>query len=391
MPTSLPESCEPTLAVLHVAREPHTGVWSVIKTLAIAQQSAGAAVHLGLFLTPNWPYQDELAHLGVPYFTGTSPAVFGTAAFLYHTLCAGRLKPWIAHIRQTHPASPLALHFHNAWLSGAFVSARLAASGIHQIATFHGIAGQAQLRRQPVRRFIHRAWAQRLLRAKCSLTSVDAQSLETAHELFGVPPSEFHVIPNGVRTLDLPGRLPLGNRPLTVGFVGVIDEPKGWRLVAEAVEALNTEGVPISLFIAGRGPEEGRARLWCEERPRFAHFLGYTPDAARSLMPSLDVFCLPSRTEGLPMAMMEAMAAGAVVIATAVGGIPAVIQDGCNGFIVRRSAAEIRFVIARLAADPRLLAHTSSEAIRTIAEKYTCERIAQSYLSLYRTRYMGAL
>jgi glycosyltransferase involved in cell wall biosynthesis len=114
------------------------------------------------------------------------------------------------------------------------------------------------------------------------------------------------------------------------------------------------------------------------------------PDAGSNLMPTLDVFCLPSRTEGLPMAMMEAMAAGAVVVATAVGGIPAVIQDGRNGFIVQRGAAQISSVIGRLAADPRLLASASLEAIRTISEKYTCERVAQLYLDLYRTTYTAA-
>ena len=384
-----PKARETPLVVLHVARAPHTGVWSVIKTLATAQQSAGAVVYLGLFLPLDWPYHDELAHLGVPFFTGTSPGIFGTAAFAYHTLRPGCLRSWIAQVQRTHPGALVAVHYHNAWLSGAFLSPRLSASSVRQIATFHGVAGQSQLCKQPVRRFIHRAWAQRLLRAKCILTSVDTQNLETARELFGLPPTEFHIIPNGVRTLPMPRRRPLENGLLTVGFVGIIDEPKGWRLAADAVEALNTEFVGVSLVIAGRGPEESLARRWCEDRPRFSRFLGYVPDAGRNLMPSLDVFCLPSRTEGLPMAMMEAMAAGAVVIATGVGGIPAIIQDGRNGFIVRRNATEIRTLITRLVANPRLLSDISSEAIRTITEKYTCERIAKRYMDLYRTPYMG--
>jgi hypothetical protein len=199
-----PKARETPLVVLHVARAPHTGVWSVIKTLATAQQSAGAVVYLGLFLPLDWPYHDELAHLGVPFFTGTSPGIFGTAAFAYHTLRPGCLRSWIAQVQRTHPGALVAVHYHNAWLSGAFLSPRLSASSVRQIATFHGVAGQSQLCKQPVRRFIHRAWAQRLLRAKCILTSVDTQNLETARELFGLPPTEFHIIPNGVRTLPMP-------------------------------------------------------------------------------------------------------------------------------------------------------------------------------------------
>ena len=371
------------MIIIHVAREPYTGVWSIMKALAEAQQAAGASVHLGLFLTPTWPYHEELTKGSIPYWMAPTPAVFGTAAFVFHTVFLSPLNSWIARVQRTSPGETIVLHFHNAWLSGAFVSQRIARDGIRQIVTFHGFAGQGALRVQPIRRTIHRALAGKLLKANCILTSVDAKNPIAVEELLGISRNAFHVIPNGV-SIPIYQRRPFqSGLPLNVGHVGLLVEEKGWRITAEAVSLLYRSGIPVSLTIAGFGPDEGRVREWCTRHSEFARFLGSVPDAANRVIPELDVLVLPSQLEGLPMVILESMAAGVVVLATPVGGVPSLIQDGVNGILITRDSSDIAARIQQLALDQELVQAIGAEAAGTVVREFTIDKVRSRYQLLY--------
>jgi len=79
--------------------------------------------------------------------------------------------------------------------------------------------------------------------------------------------------------------------------------------------------------VAGEGPL--RAALEAEADPRQVSFLGFVPDIG-TVLAAADVLALPSRTEGLPMAALEAMAAGLPVVASAVGSLPELLADGAG-------------------------------------------------------------
>jgi colanic acid/amylovoran biosynthesis glycosyltransferase len=121
-----------------------------------------------------------------------------------------------------------------------------------------------------------------------------------------------------------------GNRLL---FVGRLATAKGLAILLQAVSILDG----VTLEIAGDGPErrmlEELAReLTISDRTKF---LGYqSPGQVRDLLKRADVFVLSSFAEGLPVVLMEAMAAGVPVVATRIAGIPELVQDGHNGLLV---------------------------------------------------------
>jgi glycosyltransferase involved in cell wall biosynthesis len=229
--------------------------------------------------------------------------------------------------------------------------------------------------------------AQRCVKEGCRLTAVDQPSIASADELFNLDPGSFTVVPNGVAgTQSFRSPAEHEKSPLRVGFVGLVQEGKGWHIAAEAVERVRQGGAKVSFVIAGSGPEADLARKWCEHRSDYAKYLGHVSAPDRTLMPRLDVLCLLSHVEGLPMVILEAMATGAVVISTPVGGVPAVIDHGRNGYLVDRTSDSVSACLSRLAKDRQCLADLSRNAILKIQSFYTLESISEQYDRVYFSR-----
>src|SRR5262245_11719243 len=151
------------------------------------------------------------------------------------------------------------------------------------------------------------------------------------------------VIGNGIDTARYPmaqsdgARAELGFGPDTflVGGVGRLSPEKGFAHLLDSVALARTRGIPISLAVAGDGPErsklERRAQaLGIEEH---AKFLGVRDDV-RPLYAAIDVFALPSVEEGSPNALLEAMGSGRAVVASRVGGVPEIVEEGRSGLLV---------------------------------------------------------
>ena len=120
-----------------------------------------------------------------------------------------------------------------------------------------------------------------------------------------------------------------------VGIVAKLSHVKNHRLFLEAASAMASERGDIEFLIVGDGPLRGRletlaSKLGLESR---IHFLGAS-DEVSSVLKLFDVFVLSSRSEGVPNAVMEAMAAGLPVVATRVGGVPDIVLDGTTGILV---------------------------------------------------------
>lgn len=125
------------------------------------------------------------------------------------------------------------------------------------------------------------------------------------------------------------------NDQLLVATVANLRANKDYPTMLAAARRLADADEPIQFVSVGQGPlakqlEEERDRLGLGER---FQFLGYREDPIRVLV-AADVFCLSSRFEGLPISLLEAMAAGLPVVATRVGGVPSVISDGKEGRLV---------------------------------------------------------
>ncbi|GAC1463449.1 MAG: glycosyltransferase [Isosphaeraceae bacterium] len=148
-----------------------------------------------------------------------------------------------------------------------------------------------------------------------------------------IDPSRFDVVDPSGRG-DLLSMFPKRPR-LVVGTAGRLSPEKGYKLLIDAAAAVVGEHPDISFIHFGDGPlrrplGQRIADLGLAERFLLA---GFRTDLHR-VLPHLDLFVLPSYTEGLPVVVLEAFASGLPVVATAVGGTPEVVEDGFNGRLV---------------------------------------------------------
>jgi glycosyltransferase involved in cell wall biosynthesis/Ser/Thr protein kinase RdoA (MazF antagonist) len=151
---------------------------------------------------------------------------------------------------------------------------------------------------------------------------------------------------------------------LQVLTVAALNKTKGFPFLIDAISRLVKQGVDVECNIVGTGPRRAAIEHWVKEFgvADRVHLLGILPqhEIARRLH-ECDVFVLPSMIaldgamDGLPVALIEAMAAGRPVVASTISGIPELVEDGVNGFLVDATHAErIAQAIQRLAEDPEL-------------------------------------
>ena len=202
--------------------------------------------------------------------------------------------------------------------------------------------------------------------------------------------AEVREVPWSVLTADAIGNDPAqssarditrAGRRIRLLYVGRIVEEKGLREAIESVDRLSVGGLDVELDLVGWEDDSRFAaelrddvgERGLEDRVRFR---GYIPNgpALREVYRSADVFVLPSHHEGLPLALIEAMAAGLPVVATRVGGIPDVVADAQSALLVEpRSAGAIADAVSRLALDAGLRSRFAAGGWR-IARELTLER-----------------
>lgn len=170
-----------------------------------------------------------------------------------------------------------------------------------------------------------------------------------------------------------------------IGYAAVLNELKGWRILAQAYELL-----PISirekcdLTFAGKiVPSAQKDFDAFLARNQAVRYVGFLPNASSSFIPYLDVFVLPSRSEGLPMSLLEAMQQGVVPIATAVGGIPELIENNESGFLVSRSPQSLAQCLEQVIVNPEKLVHAKQQTKKRFKELGTIANMAKHYSVLY--------
>jgi glycosyltransferase involved in cell wall biosynthesis len=154
---------------------------------------------------------------------------------------------------------------------------------------------------------------------------------------------------------------------------------------ADLVDALARLAAPPAMCFVGDGPERERigGLLVARGLRGTVELAGPVPDAAR-LLPGYQFAVLASHAEGLPNAVLEAMAAGLPVIATSVGGVPEIVTDGVTGLLVPPHAPDaLAAAIAALVADPGLRARLGRAARRT-AERFDVAACAARHEAVYR-------
>ena len=168
------------------------------------------------------------------------------------------------------------------------------------------------------------------------------------------------------------------------GTVGHLRFSKGVDVLLRA-SLLVRDMVPAATgYVVGTG--EDSAHLYDERQALDApvHFLGTRHDA-RGLADAFEVFVLPSRVEGLPVALLEAMALGKPIVATRAGGVPEALADGDSGLLVDiGDEVGLAAAIVTLLKDPDLGRRLGARARQVVRERFSAQTMAQSYLDVYR-------
>jgi glycosyltransferase involved in cell wall biosynthesis len=223
-----------------------------------------------------------------------------------------------------------------------------------------------------------------LYRRVDAVLAVSAQIRTLLVDRLGVPPPRVQVIANGVETIPvrpLPWRPGL---PVRIGGLGRLTPQKGWDVLVEAARNLVGEGHDVEVMVAGDGRDRDRLARLAAGLP--VRFPGSTDDVAGFLL-GVDVFCLPSRAEGLPLALLEAMMAGRPAVTTTVGGIPAAVGRGSAAqaalLVPPGSVAALTAGLRRLVLDPPLRARLGAAGAARARTHFRVERTVAEVAEVY--------
>jgi glycosyltransferase involved in cell wall biosynthesis len=199
------------------------------------------------------------------------------------------------------------------------------------------------------------------------------------------PAAHVAVVPNSVPLPALPD--PSLAEPQRVLFLGRLEAAKGVFELLLAGAQLAPRFPLLRLVFGGEGDAQAlrrRAReLGMDERIELPGWLA--PDERDAELARAGVFCLPSHAEGLPMAMLEAMAARKAVVATSVGGIPEALRDGDNGLLVPpRDDQALAAALAAVMGDPALRDRLAGRARASIEQHYSTEVVCGQLSAIYR-------
>lgn len=236
-----------------------------------------------------------------------------------------------------------------------------------------------------------RALARRLLAAPSLLLCQGEQWRRFFVDELHIPDKRCPILEGWVATEPLlkigRERPPEAAAAIRVLFLGCLERFKGLYDLLEAVAILKSdpETPPFELLLAGDGSQRAAAEEFVRQRGlENVRFLGWVRgDDKLSLLSSSQVFVLPSHTEGLPNAMIEAMAAALPVIVTPVGSIPDVIQDGRNGRIVPPAdPTALSRVLGEVLLDSTARRRLGSAALDEALRRFTVERASERLVSL---------
>ena len=210
------------------------------------------------------------------------------------------------------------------------------------------------------------------------VVAVSAEFAAVAREALGVPEERLTHVVNGVD--PVPVVAPPGGAVPVVGALGRLTAQKGFDVLLDAVRRLVDDGVALQVLLGGEGREEAALRERAEGLP--VRFLG-VQDGPAALLAQVDVFCLPSRVEALPLVLVEAVSAGLPAVATDVGDVRLALGDVCVVVPVEDAAA-LAGGLRRLLADPAERAERGRRGAAVAREHLTAQRMAAQAWSAFR-------
>lgn len=240
------------------------------------------------------------------------------------------------------------------------------------------------------------AFVKRWLLKRCAALVAVSTSTRDALVEFGIPFGKITLIRNGVdtsgyapgRTDELRAELGLGREDLLIGAVGNIRAPKSYEVLLRAARSV-LERCPEAFFvIVGEGSEAALQPLLqlCDELniSTRVRFVGFRRSRAE-LYWNFDVFVSSSRSEGLSLAFLEAMATGRAIVATRSGGPQEAVVSGESGILVPiEDPQRLAVALLEVLADPDLRARLGTTARQHVVAHFSLEATIRDYEALYR-------
>lgn len=275
------------------------------------------------------------------------------------------------------------VHTHNphALIYGAPAANLARAAAVH---TKHGINPDTS------RRLLLRRVASSLVDAYVAVTPALERIARDNREC---DPALLHVIPNGIDVerftpnpearRSIRAELGIPQNAWVAGTVGRVAPEKDQTLFIRAMAPLLDER--RQLVVVGDGPERAALDLAISAtwRGSLCHAVGARQDVER-LLAAFDVFVLSSRSEGLPLVVLEAMSAGLPVVSTSVGGIPDVVRPDVTGFLVAPGdEQELMRRLVRLATHPEEGVRMGKTARELVRRQHSLDHMTAGYEALY--------
>jgi len=362
--------------VLHLRRsEGFYGAERVILAVSKGTRSLGTASWIGCLNDSRNPCPDlheEAVRRGLPSFLIPCSARFDPNCLLEVVRRARSLKVTIIHC-----------HGFKADFYGLLAGRLL---GLPVISTQHGWTHSNRL---------IRAWERLdlvLLRRFSKVIAV-SEAIESELLEYGIPRRTVSRVMNGIELPDLRQKSDAFMRSLgasgknpVIGIVGRLSVEKGHGDFLLAAKRVLEARPNVRFWIVGTGTLRDSLAAYAGELgiAGSVRFLGFRPDM-ETVYAHLDVVASASLREGVPIALLEAMAMARPVIATAVGGVPAVIHDGVNGILVPPQSPEILAErMLELTADPGKRGILGRMARQTVSDRFSSGRMAADYCRIYR-------
>lgn len=365
-------------SIVFVDNYPHPSIGGGEQHLlrvAEACAQAGAAVHV--MCQPGSGLESsarQQGHSVVPVDMHTD--LFGSSSRISHALA--ELRPTI-------------VHFHGAYVTFAGASGARASGASAVLSTVHSMPS-ASLALRPgllgkvefmFRRTLTQRSAAHIDRWICVVEAACSELRQ-----MGLPAERLATIPNGIPVPAAPDEDDVeSSSGLVVGSMGRFEKPKGYECFIDAAAVVAAADEAARFVLAG----DGSLRSALESRvselglsDRFS-FPGWSSDPLMAIR-AMDIYVVSSVTETTNLSALEAMALGRPMVATAVGGLPEIVDDGNTGYLVPpRDPSVLAARILELLGDRDLRLRMGQAGRARFEERFTVDKMQEEHLSLYRS------
>ena len=364
----------------HVAYEPQSGVWTMIKNLIAQQKNDGYRSSCIIYYSTDdylkWISREVNINNIDIHCIKIKKSRFSRLLILFNSGLSN-------YINANHKNENLKifLNFHDAHFSAACLPLKLKNKSENLI-VFHGCPN-GLLQTNYVKLLVH--WFLNVILlffSSSTLITVSEKDIELIRKKLVLPKKRFKTIYNGVPEVILLNKKNK-NKNFVIGFIGTIDTRKQWWIAMDAIEEASKQSNNIILKIAGNGPDKKLLEERVLLKPDLFNYVGEVSNPTEEFYNDVDVLLMTSKLEGLPMVILEAFSLGIPVISTPVGGIPEIVINGYNGYLVNDDSKNTGNKISLLNENKELLQNLSNNACSTFKDGFTIQKCSERYVDTF--------